>query len=159
MIQRLIKTELAQVSFKEYLKDIRRHAYENNLKVSYNTKEQKLRLRKTYDQHMRQEIYINDIYQVNVDRYAENNCDIRCDLDIGLIWISFKRLDKEKELMDYDILMEIKKQIVGEEYQAIMILPPKSQEVDGANQYHYFVACNKETRHPLHLPIGLDTLD
>ena len=82
MIQPFVKTELAKVSFKEYLKDNRRIAYESNLKVSYNTKEQKLRLRKTYDQHMNQEIYVNDIYQVNVDRYAENNCDIRCDLNI-----------------------------------------------------------------------------
>lgn len=155
MIQPFVRTELEKVSWKEYLKDCRKHNVSNYLNLGYNTKEQKQRLRQTYDQHMRQEIYVNDIYQVNVDRRAEDNCDIRCDLDIGLIWISFKRKDKKKELMDYDILMDIKKQLVGEEYQALMILPPKSQDVDAANQYHYFAACNKETREPLHLPIGL----
>ncbi len=155
MIQPFVRTELKKVSWKEYLKDYRKHNVSNHLNLSYNTKAQKQRLRQTYDQHMRQEIYVNDIYQVNIDRKAEDNCDIRCDLDIGLIWISFKRKDKKKELMDYDILMDIKKQLVGEEYQALMILPPKSQNVDAANQYHYFAACNKETREPLHLPIGL----
>lgn len=97
---------------------------------------------------VRQEVWMNDIYQVNVER------DMPCpgitddNGDPALItWLSIKRLDK-RAVMDWRHMQWIKNQLVGEECEGVELFPAESRLVDGANQFHMWVFQDPTMRYP-----------
>ena len=78
---------------------------------------------KEYEKLKTQEIYLNDIYQVNVIRES------------GWVHLSIKRRDKEP-VTDWRHKQAIKNQLVGEECEGVELYPAESRLVDTANQYH-----------------------
>jgi hypothetical protein len=108
-------------------------------------------LRKQYDHVMGNEIWINDEYQVNIDKNAKGFGDQL------IIWhLSIKRLDKEP-VHDWRDLQEIKNMLVGREYEAVELYPSSKRVVDTANQYHlwvfYLLHGEEEDTIPM-IPIG-----
>ena len=74
------------------------------------------------------EIWINEVYQVNVRRglkFADNI----------MTHLSIKRRDKQAK-PDWRDFQWIKNQLTSSESEAIEIYPKESRLVDGANQYH-----------------------
>ena len=87
----------------------------------------------------KQEIWINEKYQVNVLR--GENCDQyihmedfkgKCD------YLSIKTIDK-KPIHDWRDLQQIKNELCGKDREALEIYPAESRLVDTANQYHLWV--------------------
>lgn len=77
-------------------------------------------------------VFINDVYQVNVRGI---------DSPGGPMWhLSIKRRDKERVGPErYRDFMAIKDQLIGPNFEAVEIYPPRNHEVDTANQYHLWV--------------------
>jgi hypothetical protein len=76
------------------------------------------------------EIWINDLYQVNVDRKTYDNW----------IHLSIKRRGKETiQGSAWQHFQWIKNQLVGEEYEALELYPAESRMVNTVNQYHLWV--------------------
>ena len=88
----------------------------------------------------KQEVYVNDIYQVNIDRSHPH-----------FIWLSIKRRDKTP-VTDWRQKQTIKNELVGEEHEAVELYPAESRLVDTSNQYHLWAAKNKDFRFPLGFP-------
>ena len=85
------------------------------------------------------EVYVNDIYQVNVQRNKQADYMVREPAMKGkMTYLSIKRLDK-KSIHDWRHLQEIKNELCGEDCEAIEIYPVEKRLVDTANQYHLFV--------------------
>ena len=85
------------------------------------------------------EVYVNDIYQVNVQRNKQADYMVREAAMKGkMTYLSIKRLDK-KSIHDWRHLQEIKNELCGEDCEAIEIYPVEKRLVDTANQYHLFV--------------------
>lgn len=63
--------------------------------------------------------------------------------------LSFRR--KDNEPVAWREAQMIKNSVVGPEHQGFEILPPESEKVDKANQYHVWVFANPMGR----LPVGL----
>ena len=87
----------------------------------------------------KQEIWINEKYQVNVLR--GENCDQyihmedfkgKCD------YLSIKTINKEP-IHDWRDLQQIKNELCGKDREALEIYPAESRLVDTANQYHLWV--------------------
>lgn len=97
-------------------------------------------LQEQYERLLKDKIFINDEYQVNV---SKNN---------RYIHLSIKRIDKEP-IHDWRDLQQIKNMIVGEETEAIEVYPAESRLVDSANQYHLWV-CLGEDGESLKIPVG-----
>ena len=83
-----------------------------------------------YNRLKQDEIWTNDLYQVNVDydtfRFQR------------LTHLSIKRLDK-KPIHDWRHLQQIKSEIMGPEREALELYPAESRVVDAANQFHLWV--------------------
>lgn len=108
-------------------------------------------LRKEYDRLMQDEIWINNEYQVNINKNVTGfNESVK-------IWhLSIKRRDKEP-IHDWRDLQAIKNMLVGEEYEAIEIYPAESRVVDTANQYHLWAFMSfvgEENKTPPRIPVG-----
>jgi len=90
-------------------------------------------------------IYINDLYQVNVETvrapFGEEAGD--------MVWLSIKRRDRAP-VRDWRDLQQIKNMIVGEEHEGFEVYPAESRLVDTANQYHLWVFMDPAVR----LPVG-----
>lgn len=100
-------------------------------------------IKEHFKREAKAETYINDTYQVKVykELYQMPYADYKKFSDkVGnsIIWLSIKRHDKEP-IHDWRHMMEIKNQIVGEEFEAVELYPKKSRMVDTANQYHLWV--------------------
>ena len=87
----------------------------------------------------KQEIWINEKYQVNILR--GENCDQyihmedfkgKCD------YLSIKTINKEP-IHDWRDLQQIKNELCGKDREALEIYPAESRLVDTANQYHLWV--------------------
>jgi hypothetical protein len=107
---------------------------------------------KAYDKLMRDEVWINDEYQVNIDKKTNHG------LAGFTIWhLSIKRLDKEP-IHDWRDLQQIKNMLVGKEYEAVELYPAKSRVHDSANQYHLWAFIKYEegmtTREAPTIPVG-----
>lgn len=90
------------------------------------------KIEELYRQVAQDDVYLNDEYQVNVNRNYKWGADME-------VWhLSIKRLDKEA-VHDWRDLQAIKNMIVGEEYEAVELYPSESRLVDSANQYHLWV--------------------
>lgn len=83
------------------------------------------------------EIWLNEVYQVNVRR-----------LEDGTVHLSIKRIDKQP-CNDWRDFQEIKNQLVGRECEAVQLYPAESRVVDTANQYHLWCSSNPKFRFPL----------
>ena len=82
-------------------------------------------------QHMRRcEFWLNDVYQVQVDKETEGNTSPM------KVWhISIKRIDRQP-IHDWRDLQEIKNQIVGPDCEALELYPSEQRLMDTANQFH-----------------------
>ena len=92
-----------------------------------------------------QSIYMNDLYQVNVEAvhapFGEEAGD--------MFWLSIKRRDRGP-VRDWRELQQIKNMIVGDEHEGFEVYPAESRLVDTANQYHLWVFMDPAVR----LPVG-----
>ena len=95
--------------------------------------------KKMVNESKKQEIWINDKYQVNILRGKD--CDQyvhieeykgKCD------YLSIKTLEKEP-IHDWRDLQQIKNELCGENREALEIYPSEHRLVDTANQYHLWV--------------------
>ena len=87
----------------------------------------------------RQEIWVNNLYQVNIlrgkncDQYVHNKyLKGKCD------YITIKTHKKEA-IRDWRHFQQIKNELCGEDREAIEIFPSEKRLVDTANQYHLWV--------------------
>ena len=87
----------------------------------------------------KQEIWVNDIYQVNILRGKDcdgfiyhPNLKGQCD------YITIKTHNKEA-VRDWRHFQQIKNELVGEDREAVEIYPREDRLVDTANQYHLWV--------------------
>jgi hypothetical protein len=86
-----------------------------------------------------EDVYMNDVYQVNVRRI---------ETPFGkMAWLSIKRLDK-LSVHDWRDFQEIKNQLVGKENEGVELYPAESRRVDTSNQYHLFVSEDSRLRWP-----------
>lgn len=83
-----------------------------------------------------EEVWINDIYQVNVRRGEH------------IVHLSIKRLDKSP-ITDWRHKQLIKNELVGEECEGLEIYPAESRLVDTANQFHLWCYCDPTFRIPV----------
>jgi hypothetical protein len=84
----------------------------------------------------KQEIWLNDVYQVNVTDLGE------------IVHLSIKRVDKQA-CRDWRDFQEIKNQLVGKECEGLELYPAESRIVDTANQFHLWVLKDPKRRVPL----------
>ena len=100
----------------------------------------------------KQEIWVNNIYQVNILRGKD--CDQyvyaaefkgKCD------YITIKTHDK-KPIRDWRHFQIIKNELCGEDREAVELFPSEDRLVDTANQYHLWVLPKG-----LHMPFGFQT--
>ncbi len=85
-----------------------------------------------YNRLKNDEVFINDVYQVSIDRDPPNGFHPK------LIHLSIKRIDKEP-IHDWRDLQEIKTLLCGAEAEGLELYPAESRVIDGANQYHLWV--------------------
>lgn len=111
-------------------------------------------LLKEYKHLQADEVYANNKYQVNIHYDAESTGAIVPNPDIKVVHVSVKRKDKKPNI-PYKDLMAIKNELVGKEYEALMLYPAHSREVDTANQYHLWIPVDQEGK-ALPIPFGWD---
>lgn len=100
------------------------------------------------ERHRRETVYVNDVYQVNVQRvHAPFGATVG-----DMLWLSIKRRDKGL-IRDWRELQEVKNRIVGPEHEAFEVFPAESRLVDVANQWHLWVFVDSKVR----LPVGFRT--
>ena len=78
------------------------------------------------------EIWVNDVYQVNVERDTQQHGM----QPAMLCHISIKRLDKGPITAGWRDFQDIKNQIAGPDCDALEIYPAENRLVDTVNQYH-----------------------
>ena len=98
---------------------------------------------KYFKEETQEEVYVNDVYQVNVRR----GIPLTNDENVKMTHLSVKRLDKGHQ-MDWRHMQLIKNELVGEENEGMEMFPAESRLVDGANQFHIWVFENPEMRFP-----------
>tara|TARA_E500000081_G_scaffold104897_1_gene106288 strand:+ start:80 stop:628 length:549 start_codon:yes stop_codon:yes gene_type:complete len=106
-----------------------------------------------YHLALKDDIRVNDTYQVAIDWDSEENGALSPMKECKVIHLSIKRLDKNP-IMDYRDLMTIKDKLVGEEYEALMLYPSRSREHDMANQYHLWIPTERVSGKPMGIPFG-----
>lgn len=87
-----------------------------------------------YDETSADEVFMNDVYQVNVRRNRKHGFSD----DYGLTHLSIKRIDKQP-IHDWRHLQEIKNFFCGVESEGVELYPAESRLADSANQYHLWV--------------------
>ena len=93
-----------------------------------------------YKASLKEKIYANDIYQVNVDDFSHEH----------FIHLSIKRNDRERIGQGrWQHFQWIKNQLCGKESEGVELYPAESRTVNTANQYHIWVLKNKQT-----FPVG-----
>lgn len=98
----------------------------------------------------RDEVYLNDEYQVNVDREPDTPQPAP---GVRVIHLSIKRRDRQPA-RDWRHLQAIKNQLVGRDHEAVEIFPAESRLIDTANQTHLWVLVDAETGGPVPMGIG-----
>jgi hypothetical protein len=95
-----------------------------------------------------EEVWINDLYQVNVRRNIP--CEgIKDDNGnpVLMTHLSIKNKDRSANV-DWRNFQYIKNQLVGDECEGAELFPAESRLIDGANQWHIFCFQNPEIRFP-----------
>ncbi len=94
-----------------------------------------------------EEIWVNDLYQVNVRRNLPCGWKDENGNEIFITHLSIKNKDRSAKV-DWRNFQYIKNQLVGEEHEGCEIYPAESRLVDGANQWHLWIFENTEIRFP-----------
>ena len=134
-MEKFVKTELAISGKSDYeeIKSIRQKYAHFGMKIAYSV------AKKIFKEEFDCEVWVNDIYQVNVQRNKQADYMVRNpEMKGKMTYLSIKRLDK-KSIHDWRHLQEIKNELCGEDCEAIEIYPVEKRLVDTANQYHLFV--------------------
>ena len=139
MMNKFVRTKLYSGSIKDRLQKNIEMAKELGETLTW---KQSKELLKELD---KQEIWVNNIYQVNVlrgkdcDQYVHNkSLKGRCD------YITIKTHNKEA-IRDWRHFQQIKNELCGEDREAIELFPSEQRLVDTANQYHLWVLPKGET--------------
>jgi len=98
--------------------------------------------KRQYNRLKLDEIFVNDKYQVNVDRKPQNK------IHPQMVHLSIKRKDKEA-IHDWRELQQIKSMLCGDECEALELYPAESRVLDSANQFHLWVLPPG-----VHIPVG-----
>lgn len=106
--------------------------------------------RHAYEETMLEEVWINDVYQVNVRRH-EGGVNAEGDEFPPIIHLSIKRRDKAP-VIDWRDKQQIKNELTSPEFEAIELFPAESRLVDTANQYHLWVFADASLRIPVGFP-------
>ena len=102
-----------------------------------------------------QEVWMNDIYQVNVRRGRDHVGGPNFHTVVAL---SIKRIDKQP-ITDWRDKQEIKNQLVGPECEGIELYPAESRVVDTANQYWVWCIDDPTFRFRYGFEIGLKSTE
>ena len=140
-MQKFERTELVMTGNSPYeeSKNIQKRFAHFGMKIAMSV------AKKIFKEEFNCEVYVNDIYQVNVQRNKQADYMVReATMKGKMTYLSIKRLDK-KSIHDWRHLQEIKNELCGEDCEAIEIYPVEKRLVDTANQYHLFVF-PKDTR-------------
>lgn len=117
----LTRTKLKSIKTKPFIDDLmKKHGLSRK-----QAKEQLNRLKND-------EIWVNDIYQVNVDRDTPDHGM----QPARICHISIKRIDKEPIIAGWRDFQTIKNQIAGPDCDALEMYPAENRLVDTVNQYH-----------------------
>lgn len=100
-----------------------------------------------YNRLMADEIWCNDLYQVNINRKPAHN------FPFELTHLSIKRRDKAP-IHDWRHLQQIKNMLCGPGCEAIEIYPMENRLADLANQFHLWVF-----EEGYHVPCGFGNRD
>ena len=138
-MNKFIRTKLYVGSIKNRLQKNIEIAKELGEKLTW---KQSKELQKELD---KQEIWVNDIYQVNVlrgkdcDQYVHNKLlKGKCD------YITIKTHKKEA-IRDWRHFQQIKNELCGKDREAVELFPSEERLVDTANQYHLWVLPKGQT--------------
>lgn len=82
------------------------------------------------------EVWINDLYQIEVRRY------------VGHVVLNIRRRDGAAALRDWRHFQQIKNELVGPECEGVELYPAESRKVDTSNKYHLFVVTDPTFRFP-----------
>jgi hypothetical protein len=108
---------------------------------------------KSYRALERDEVWLNDEYQVNIDKNPTHGFGPH----ITLWHVSIKRRDKDV-IHDWRDLQAIKNMLCGEDIEAIELYPAESRLVDTANQFHLWAfMLDAKTGQKPRLPFGWTT--
>jgi len=134
-MQKFERTELVMTGNSPYeeSKNIQKRFAHFGMKIAMSV------AKKIFKEEFNCEVYVNDIYQVNVQRNKQADYMVReATMKGKMTYLSIKRLDK-KSIHDWRHLQEIKNELCGEDCEAVEIYPVEKRLVDTANQYHLFV--------------------
>jgi len=84
------------------------------------------------------ELWINDLYQVQVRH-----------LDDVMVHLNIRRRDGGPILRDWRHFQQIKNELVGPECEAIELYPAESRLVDTSNKYHLYAVKDPTFRFPV----------
>jgi len=100
---------------------------------------------KLIEEQLQDEIWLNNLYQVNVCSIAaQNNWP-------AMLHLSIKSRNKSP-IRDWRHMQRIKNEIVGIENEAVELYPAESRLVDSANQYHLWALAEAGLRFPFGFP-------
>tara|TARA_Y100000592_G_scaffold59221_1_gene92682 strand:- start:213 stop:719 length:507 start_codon:yes stop_codon:yes gene_type:complete len=117
----------------EQIKSIRQRFAHFGKQITYSV------AKKIFKEEFDCEVYVNDIYQVNVQRREQADYMVHNPQMKGkMTYLSIKRLDK-KSIHDWRHLQQIKNELCGVDCEAIEMYPAEKRLTDTANQYHLFV--------------------
>ena len=108
--------------------DVKPRAFIDQTRRSHNCS--RAEAKRLYQKLMADEIWINDEYQVNLDKNPAHGFG-----DTTIWHLSIKRRDKQP-IHDWRDLQAIKNMLAGPEVEAFELYPAESRVVDTANQFH-----------------------
>ena len=85
------------------------------------------------------EYWLNDIYQVEIERKPE----------LQVARINIRRRDGKPIFRDWRHFQAIKNQLIGDECEAVELYPAESRKVDSSNKYHLWGSTDPTFRFPL----------
>lgn len=104
-------------------------------------------LQAMYERLAKDEVYINDVYQVNIHAADIAPLPLSGERWPPMVHLSIKRRDKAP-IHDWRDLQEIKNMLVGPEHEAVELYPAATRVVDTSNQYHLWVFRDPAHRFP-----------
>lgn len=92
----------------------------------------------------REEVYVNDLYQIAVHRHKAADREAP-----DLVHINIRRRDGAPITRDWRHFQQIKNEILGPECEAVELYPAESRKVDEANKYHLWGLADPKFRFPI----------
>ena len=108
-------------------------------------------IEREYAHHTRLQKYANDKYVVSVDKKCDH-IHPNWPEELPCWYISFSMRDGG-HLLDWREIQEIKNQVLGPEYECVMLWPKESRVLDTANQFHMYAI----GRPGIEFPVGYQT--